>query len=164
MVFELLTLVAIAVGAGLVTTTIWSRESTRVRLGAMVMFLALLPLLAGSGFMALSHPAPWIQTITVPDGDYEVLDVKFIQDVAIYVWLDFDGGSPRSFYHPWNNELADKLQGKMAGQYLTGERVYLRLSFDLSFDSEMQILELPQERMPNKFEVQVDPPYYDREE
>jgi len=166
MLFEISGLLALAIAAGLVTTAIWSRKQTVARAAALAMFLALMPTLAGVGFFAMSHPAPWLQTITVPGGSYTVLGVKLVQDVAIYVWLDFGAGHPRYFALPWSNKTADEVQGLMDQQrYGDIPGFALDIPYEPSLDENLpQFHPLPQPKMvPDKPPTQEEPQRYERE-
>ncbi len=165
MLFELSGLAALAIAAGLTTATIWSRRNTAMRSVALAAFLALMPAMVGVGFFAMSHPAPWLQTITVPGGKYLVLGVKMVQDVAIYVWLDFGEDHPRYFALPWDNETADKLQGMLDAQrYGDIPGFQLEIPYEKSLDQNPpQFHPLPQPKMlPDKV-PQEEPQRYERE-
>ncbi len=165
MLFELSGLAALAIAAGLTTATIWSRRQTAMRGAALAAFLVLMPAIVGVGFFAMSHPAPWLQTITVPGGKYTVLGVKMVQDVAIYVWLDFGAEHPRYFALPWSNKTADELQGMLDAQrYGDIPGFELKIPYEWSWDDNPpQFHPLPQpKRMPDKLEPQTEPDRYER--
>jgi hypothetical protein len=165
MLFELSGLLALTIAVGLTTATIWSRRQTAMRGAALAAFLALAPAIVGVGFFAMSHPAPWLQTITVPGGKYTVLGVKMVQDVAIYVWLDFGAEHPRYFALPWSNATADKMQD-LLDQQKRGEIPGFRLDIPYEKSLDMnppQFLPLPQPKMvPDKPPQQQAPPVYER--
>jgi hypothetical protein len=126
-----------------------------------------MPLVVGATFFSLGHPAPWVQTINVPGGKYTVLGVKMVQDVAIYVWLDFGAEHPRYFALPWSNETADKMQGLLDKQR-RGEIPGFELEIPYEFswdDSPPQFHEKPQpRRVPDKPLEEPPPPQrYERE-
>lgn len=166
MLFELSGLLALVIATGLTTATIWSRRETKMRVLTLVSFLAFMPAVAGVGFFAMSHPAPWLQTITVPGGDYTVLGVKMVQDVAIYVWLDFGKNHPRYFALPWDNKTADQLQG-LSDQQKYGDIPGFKMviPYEWSWDkSPPQFHPLPQPKMmPDKPPQQEDLHRYERE-
>ena len=165
MIYEILIMLSLLLGSALVSTTIWTRTQTRLRLMAMVMFVAMLPLLAGSGFMALGHPAPWVQMLTVPEGEHLVLGVRFIQDEAIYLWLDFkEEDAPRSFYLPWSDSEAKRIQDMIEREKATGRRVVVGTLTPTESQPDggrMYYLE-PQPRMPDKIVPSALPSIYDR--
>ena len=165
MLYEILTVAAVAVGATLASATIWSRKSTWVRGMAVAVWIGLMPLVIGSSFFSLGHPAPWIQNINAPGGEYFVLGVKMVQDEAIYIWLDFGAGYPRYFALPWNNDTANQLQDLMDKQG-TGKipGFALDIPYEWSWDENApQFHPLPQPKlMPDKVEPQAEPKRYDR--
>ncbi len=164
MLYELLAIVAVATGATLASATIWSRKNTWVRGAAVVGWLALMPLVAGSAFFSLGHPAPWVQTINVPGGKYVVLGVKRGQGVAIYVWLDFGAEHRRYFALPWSNETADRTQGLLDRQRRGGGDFELKIPYEFSWDNNPpQFHELPQpRRVPDKPLEETEPERYER--
>lgn len=115
MLFEILALLSVIMLIGLTGAVIWSRKNTWVRGAAVFMFVAILPVITGASFFALSHPAPYRLSI-IPDGKYRVHGVKLVQDKAIYLLLDFGQDAPRYFVFPWSNKLADKIQRMMNQQ------------------------------------------------
>lgn len=121
MLFEILTLLSVVMLLGLAVATIWSRKNTWVRGAAVLAFLAGVPVVAGTGFFALSYPASYRLSI-IPDGKYRVRGVKLIQDKAIYLLLDFGQDAPRYFAFPWSNKLADEIQRIMNRQRHEGRR------------------------------------------
>jgi hypothetical protein len=166
MIFEIFAIISLAIAVGLTTSTIWSRKQTIARVIAVLLFLGLMPVLAGVGFFAMSHPAPWVQTLTVPGGKYTVLGVKMVQDEAIYVWLDFGGEYPRYFALPWDNETADRMQRLLDAQR-RGEIPGFRLliPYEKSLDTNPpQFQPLPQPKaLPDKVPQQEPPTVYERE-
>jgi hypothetical protein len=163
MLYELLAVAAVSVGIALTTATVWSRKNTWVRGAAVAAWIALMPLVAGAAFFSLGHPAPWVQTINVPGGDYRVLGVKMVQDVAIYVWIDFGAEHPRYFALPWDNDTADKLQG-LKDRERRGEGGFnLTIPYEFSWDDNPpQFHPLPQPpAMPQK--RQDEPERYERD-
>ena len=114
--------------------------------------------------MALGHPAPWVQTLTVPGGDHVVLGVRFIQDEAIYLWLDFkEENAPRSFYLPWSDEEAKRIQEMMDHEKKTGQRIMVGTLSLLNPQSiERMYYPAPQPRMPDKIGSTDLPVIYDR--
>lgn len=165
MLFELSGLAALAIAVGLTTATIWSRRQTAMRGAALAALLVLMPAIAGVGFFAMSHPAPWLQTVTVPGGKHTVLGVKMVQGVAIYVWLDFGREHPRYFALPWSNATANQMQDLMT-QKRRGEipGFQMVIPYEKSLDQNPdQFLPLPQPKMvPDKPPVQEAPPVYER--
>ncbi len=166
MLYEALALTAVATGAILTTAVVWSRRNTWVRGAAVAIYFTLMPMVAGAAFFSLSNPAPWIQTITVPGGDYLVLGAKMVQDEAIYVWLDFGADHPRYFALPWSNETADKMQDMLDAQRrgeIPGFKIII--PYEWSWDKNPpQFHPLPQPKMMPDKPPQVEPPQrYERE-
>ncbi len=166
MLYEALALLAVGMGAILATATIWSRKNTWVRGAAVAGWVVLMPLVTGAAFFSLGNPAPWVQTINVPGGEYKVLGVKMVQDDAIYVWLDFGKGHPRYFALPWDNETADRLQALLEAQrYGDIPGFKMTIPYEWSWDqSPPQFHPMPQPRMmPNKPSQPQPPQRYERE-
>ena len=164
MLYEVLAFLTLGLGSILASATIWSRKDTWMRGAAVVGWLALMPLVAGSAFFSLGHPAPWVQTINVPGGKYRVIGVKMVQDVAIYVWLDFGGGYPRYFALPWSNTTADKIQELLDQERRDEGGFELEIPYEWSWDKNLpQFYPLPQPKMmPDKLEPQTEPKRYER--
>lgn len=164
MLYEVLALLAVGLGATLASATIWSRKNSWVRGAAVAGWLALMPLVVGSTFFSLGHPAPWVQTINVPGGKYMVLGIKLVQDVAIYVWLDFGADHPRYFALPWDNTTADGLQGLLDRQRRGEGDFEMEIPYEWSWDDNPpQFHPLPQPRMvPNKPPEETEPERYER--
>lgn len=90
---------------------IWSRKPTRYRSLAVAAFLIASPLSGAAIFSALGWPVPLMRFYAPPAGEYNVLGVKLVPDVAIYLLLD--GPAPRLWVLPWDAKQASKLQGEM---------------------------------------------------
>ncbi len=163
MIYEILIMMSLLLGSALASTTIWSRQQTRMRLAAIGMFILMLPVLAGSGFMALGHPAPWVQMLTMPEGDHVVLGVRFVQDEAIYLWLDFkDELAPRSFYLPWSDVEAKRIQRMMDKEKATGQTFMVGMGGGSEFVRDRVYHPTPQPRMPDKRAPEGLPFIYER--
>ncbi len=164
MLYEALAILAVALGASLASATIWSRKNSWVRGAAVAGWLALMPLVVGSAFFSLGHPAPWVQAVNVPGGKYMVLGVKMVQDVAIYVWIDFGAEHPRYFALPWDNATADDLQGLLDRQRRGGGDFEMEIPYEWSLDQNPpQFHPLPQPQMvPNKPLEETEPERYER--
>ena len=130
----------------------------------MAVFLLMIPVITGTGFFSLGHPAPWVQTLTVPGGDYRVLGVKMVQDVAIYVWLDFGADHPRYFALPWDNETANQIQALLDRQQNGDGGFTLNIPYEKSLDrNPPQFQPVPQPKMvPDKLPQQEEPRRYER--
>ncbi len=162
MIYEYLIMAAMIAGSALVSTTIWSRNKTRVRMLGLVIFIAMLPLLAGSGFMALGHPAPWVSEITVPAGSHDVIAVKLIQDEAIYLWLSIAGeAAPRSYVLPWWAGEAQRLDRLLGKRNQKGQRFMVDVP-PQPFNDTRTYHPKPQPRMPDKVIPLSLPPIYER--
>ena len=162
MLYEYLIMASMLAGSALVSTTIWARTKTRVRLMGLVLFIAMLPLLAGSGFMALGHPAPWLTRVTVPTGTHDVLSVKFVQDIAIYLWLGIEGEeAPRSFKLPWSDTEAQRLDRLATAKLRVGQRFMVTIGDGVSTGNRVYP-DKPQPVMPEKTVPQSLPPIYER--
>jgi hypothetical protein len=158
----MLTWLALNLTTALVTSAaIWSRFPTRARGLSVLAFLATAPLtgaiLVGNGGWAVS-PYPYVSEL--PTGEAQILGVKIVQDVAIYVMLDVDG-EPRLFRLPWSNEAGSKLQRLMEanaenGGSLTAKRGQPGEDYPLDFHGE------PQPATPDK-QPEAAAPTYERQ-
>ena len=106
---ELLMLLVFLGSMALTSFTVWSRKETWMRVAAVLVFLGMTPALAGVSFFSLSHPRP-VTEYSVPCMDCRVLSMYMRQDMAIWLWLETADG-PRYWVLPWDNELANNLQG-----------------------------------------------------
>jgi hypothetical protein len=165
MLYELFAVAAVGLGVALASATIWSRKNTWVRGAAVAGWVVLVPLVAGSTFLSLGHPAPWVQAVTVPGGEYRVLGVKMVQDIAIYVWLDFGKDHPRYFALPWDNTTADRLQGMLDAERNGEGGFAMDIPYEWSWDDNPpQFHPLPQPKMvPDKLPQQEEPRRYERQ-
>jgi hypothetical protein len=155
----MLTWLALTLALALVTSlAIWSRHPSRARGLSVLAFLATAPLtgaiLVGNGGWAVS-PYPYVSEL--PTGEAQILGVKIVQDVAIYVMLDVDG-EPRLFRLPWSNEAGSKLQRLMEanaseGGTLTAKRGQPGDDYPVEFWGE------PQPATPDKTPEAAAPTY-----
>lgn len=92
--------------------TIWSRKDTEIRISALIIFVLLGFWTVESARRSYSHPAPYMPSITVPSGQWNVLAYHLDYGNYIYVWLDIEG-KPRSYVLTWNADTAQELQDRM---------------------------------------------------
>jgi len=103
---------AVAVAAVLASLAIWAPRVTRVRLVAVAMTAAFIPIAYLQMLEMLSKPKPmsyeWFQTQT---DKAIVLGAHFDEGKAIYLWLQVpDQPSPRYYEIPWNVRLAERIE------------------------------------------------------
>jgi len=153
--------------AGAASMAIWSRKDTKARALAMALFLAAGPLAAMTMFSSMSHPAPFYEGITVPEGQWELLFVDFTVYEAIYILLDTPG-HPRWYELKWDEKLAGELNAAMGRDGARGEGdpggTFNIRPYDHSWDkNEPQFLPSPQPmQIPPKSDDAPEVPLYDR--
>lgn len=102
--------VALTIVLGLAAwIAVWSRRPTRLRLVAILAFLAGSPVAFFSLALCLGWPVPLVGGITGPAGEFTVLGQKLVANQAIYILID-TGNAPRYYVLPWDQEQAKKLQ------------------------------------------------------
>ena len=104
---------------------------------------------------ALGRPKPVGMEMlhSAGDGDAELLGVRVVPDVEIFVWVLLPGETePRAFVLPWNSDQAEQLQKAMAeGNGENGNGAAMRMPFDGGNDpSDMMAWPLPQPARPEK--------------
>jgi len=103
---------ALAVAAALASLAIWAPRAAKVRLAAVVLTAAFIPV-AYLGLMELlSKPKPvsheWFKRAATKA---VVLGIHFEEGTAIHLWLRLlDANAPRAYVLPWNSKLAEKLE------------------------------------------------------
>ena len=86
----------------------WSRWKLYAA-SPLVAFVVLLTLVWTGGAELLSRPKPLALEWRRP-AQAEVLAARFVEDVAIYLWLALpDGDEPRAYILPWSVEVAKQI-------------------------------------------------------
>jgi hypothetical protein len=98
--------------AALAAIAIWAPRPTRVRVSALVITMAFIPVAYLMFIEMLSKPKPmsfeWYQRATKKA---VLLGVSLHEKESIYLWLRPVGSiEPRYYVVPWNLKLAEKLQ------------------------------------------------------
>ncbi len=81
-----------------------------------------------------------------------VLGASMRENEAIYLWLQFDGGSePRAYVLPWHMETAKQLHQAMQQADANGTAVRMRRPFESDHDpNEPMFYAEPQPALPSK--------------
>ncbi len=164
-VWEIFALISLILAGSLAFATVWSRKETWMRGVAVCAFILSFPAIVGVGLLSLSHPGPYTMAQITAAGEYRVLGLKMMQDVAIYVYLDVSGGAPRSYALPWDNDQANKLQDLMDRQREGKGGFMIKIPpFDRSLDIHPpEFHPMPQpKRIPDKPIQEKAPPRYER--
>lgn len=146
------------VTATLVTLVIWSRRGWKMKAGAFLLSLALLPGIYLSGVEILGRPKPIGSELFAGFAqEVDIYGFKIIPNEAIFVLVEIPGGQGLRLYQlPWSNEKAEQLQeaGRQAAeggaQGIKGKASAL---FENSLDTEEPVFyPAPQPKMPDKQE------------
>jgi len=95
----------------LANLAVWSRRRIRIKVAALALAAAFLPLSYVSMTTLLGQPKPvqleWLRSAEV---EPRVLSSQMVEDVAIYLWVAHEGlDAPRSYVLPWSEETAREL-------------------------------------------------------
>ena len=154
----MLTWLSLTLALALVTSlAIWSRYPTRARGLSVIALLATAPLtgaiLAANSGWSVS-PYPYLSELPA---ETQILGVKIVQDVAIYVMLDVDG-EPRLFRLPWSTQQASKLQRLIEGAEADGGSITAKRG-DPGDDFPAEFWATPQPATPDKMPEAAAPQY-----
>jgi len=105
-------LALVIVAAALASLAIWAPRVTRVRISALIIAAAFIPLGYVQFIELLSKPKPksfeWFERNVE---EAEILAVSLKEGEAIFMWLRLDGAlEPRYYVFPWNLKLAERLE------------------------------------------------------
>jgi hypothetical protein len=122
----------VALFAVLTSIAIWSPRAAWIRIVAIVIAAAVLPLSYAVLAGLLSKPKPrsfaWFEARTEKA---ELLGASFAEGKAIYLWLKLDQMvEPRYFVLPWRKQLAQKLEEVMEAATKTRAGVLIIKPFD----------------------------------
>ena len=86
------------------------------------------------------------------DGDAELLGVKVVPDVEIFVWVQMPGDDgPRAFVLPWNADQAEQLQRAQREGQEGGTGAAMRMPWEATLDPDSPMAwSAPQPAMPEK--------------
>lgn len=95
--------------------TIRSARHPATRIGSALVYMALLGVFYVGFIASLSKPKPALfEEFGGLDDESVVLSAKIENEIAIYLWLQFEGTSePRSFVFPWDADMAAELREAM---------------------------------------------------
>ena len=115
----------VLIASMLASVAIWAPRATGVKVGALCLTAALLPITYGSFVELLGKPKPvgleWAKD-NMPEAT--VLGATWREDKAIYLWLRFDDSlEPRAYVLPWSRTQAQQLQGAMRQANTNGSSV-----------------------------------------
>lgn len=145
--------------AVLASISIWSPRQLAMKVGAVAVACSFMPVAYAAMVDLLSKPKPasfewWLNDAA----EATVLGSSFVENEAIYLWLQLDGLSePRAYALPWDQQLAQELQdaGRAAAEQDSPLR--MRMPFEPSLDDrEPRFYAMPQPALPPK-DV-LDPP------
>lgn len=145
--------VAIVLAAGLATISIWAPRRLAVKVIAILVTTAFMPVAYASMADLLSKPKPvkleWQHRGT---GDAVVLGARMRQGEAIYLWLQFgDLPEPRYYVLPWDENAARNLQEAMREADKNKGGLAMQFPFERSWDQDKpQFYALPQPKLPEK--------------
>jgi hypothetical protein len=149
----------ILLAAALATIGIWSPRRLHVRIGAVALACAFMPVTYAAMTNLLSKPKPasfewWMAK--APEAT--VLGSSMQEDKAIYLWLQVDGvEEPRAYVLPWSRPLAEQLQQASREAAEQHSSVRMRVPFESTLDTlEPRFYAMPQPALPPK-DLQ-DPP------
>jgi len=151
--FSAIFFVALALITGLGLIAVWSRRPLYIRIGAVALTTAFLPLAYVAFSELLSKPKPVSLEWAHRDAkEATVLASKMEENVAIYVWLSFPGArEPRAYVLPWNRQVAQQLQGANRQAEKNKSKVRMRRPFQVSMDSRKELFyAAPQQALPDK--------------
>ncbi len=122
----------VVTGTGLAFIAIWAPRALMLKVSALIL-AGLLMLTGYAGLVELlGRPKPasmeWAQA-AVPEAT--VLGARLKEGEAIYLWLEWDGGSePRGYVLPWRRPAAEALQRAMREAEADGTRVRMSRPFE----------------------------------
>ncbi len=144
---------AVLLASALAAIAIWAPR----RLWMKSVAVAVTALLSASAYASyaelLSKPKPvnleWAQRNA---GEATVLAASLKENVAIYLWLQFEGAdSPRAYVLPWSQEAAEQLQQAMREAEEQGTGVQMESPFETDRQpTEMVFHAAPQPAVPQK--------------
>ena len=143
----------VVITAALAGITVWARRAVWIKVSALVLTVLLMATAYAGLVELLGKPKPvaleWAMQF-VPEAT--VLGASMRENEAIYLWLQFDGGSePRAYVLPWHMELAKQLHQAMQRAEANGTTVRMRGPFEFAHDpNEPMFYAEPQPALPPK--------------
>lgn len=149
----------VILAAALATISVWAPRKLLVKVGAVALTCAFMPIAYAAMADLLSKPKPasfewWLGK--APEAT--VLGSSLQEDKAIYLWLQVEGvEEPRAYVLPWSRPLAEQLQQASREAAQQQSSVRMRVPFEPTLDTlEPRFYALPQPAMPPK--DALDPP------
>jgi hypothetical protein len=119
-----------AIALGLASIAVWAPRRPRVRIAALALFAAAVPLGFAGWSDLLSRPKPVALEWVISQDEAEVISGFGVENVGIWLWLRFaDIAEPRSYELPWSRQTAEQLQ---KAQEEAGEGGTVRMRFERS--------------------------------
>jgi hypothetical protein len=143
----------VILACALASISIWAPRKLWVKASALTLSAALFAVGYAGFTTMLSRPKPmslaWAER-HVPEA--AVVGSMMVENVAIYVWLQFDGNpEPRAFALPWDVQSAKQLQQAMQEAEANGTGVRMTLPVGDAMDGgEARFWAKPQEPLPDK--------------
>jgi hypothetical protein len=162
--------VTVALAAGLAGFAIAAPRRFWLRVAAVVVAALFMPAAYISQSVLLSRPKPteleWLQR-AAPEAT--VLGATFVEDKAIYLWLQLPGQEePRAYVMPWSRPLAEQLTKARRQGEGSGQPVRMRKPFEGAHDdddqSEPTFFADPQPALPEKAAAEDGPLVFQRPE
>lgn len=146
---------AVATAAVLAAIAIWSPRATWIRVAALLVTAAILPLAYVQMTTLLSKPKPfdfaWFERNVERAA---VLGVSLHEGKAIYLWLRLDGAAQPGYYVlPWRQRIAENLEDAVDGALNTRGGVMLEKPFSRrAFDElgQLNVKIVPPPTLPQK--------------
>ena len=155
---------AAALAAVLVNIGFWSPRKVWVKVTALAVAALFIPAAYTAMGELFGRPKPialeWSRS-GLPDA--AVLAAEMREDVAIYLWLTFEGvAEPRSYVLPWDEKLARQLQEARREAQAKGTGVRVRQPFEEGLDEQRpKFYAAPQRVLPPKEAPSDDPLWYE---
>lgn len=144
---------AVLVAAALASIALWAPRRAMVKLGALALAAAFLPVSYAAFADLLSRPKPvaleWWQKRA---DEATVLGSHLREGHGVYLWLQVAGtAEPRSYRLPWDRQAAQELVEALREAEKNGSGVVMRAPFEPSLDRrERRFYAMPQPALPEK--------------
>ncbi len=156
--------VAAALAAVLVNIGFWSPRKVWVKVTALTVAAVFIPVAYTAMADLFGRPKPialeWSRS-GLPDAS--VLAAEMREDVAIYLWLTFEGvAEPRSYVLPWDEKLARELHEARREAQSKGTGLRVREPFEEGLDEQRpKFYAAPQRALPPKEAPPDNPLWYE---
>jgi hypothetical protein len=144
---------AVLIAAGLATISIWAPRKLWIKVGAVALTMAFMPV-AYAGFTGLlSKPKPVeLEWFTRSMKEAQVLGAQLREGDSIYLWVQVPGDAEPKYYKiAWDQETAKQLQQAMREAEQNQGGLMMKLPYENSWDKDKpQFYALPQPKLPEK--------------